>query len=236
MYGMLTDFPELRVKQLEPRLPSRMLAPLAARPSRSIWPWLLGAAVTAVLVGVAVHRMRRPDPRRRRLSSMESDASDPYKNWVQSVFLIVTGDCDYAHLDRGEARALLQEWWEIHGPRTHAETMRALADADRPDNAWDLVRYIVLARLGVAAQYMSDEESWEAIRPIAHRLQHAYSNWRPMAQAYVAARRQWRGLALDGSEDDEQMQNIISNIGRLADTRWQSLAFRSDLELDHGRG
>jgi hypothetical protein len=219
----------------DPHLSTRALAPLSRKP-RSLWPWAMGVALGAVLVGIAIHRLRAPDTRRRRLALMESDASDPYKRWVQSVFLIVSGDCDYAHLDRGEGRSLLRDWWEIHGPRTHVETMRTLADAGRPDNAWDLVRFVVLARLGVAADYMSDEESWELIRPIAHRLQHAYANWRPMAQAYLAARRQWRGLPLDGSEDDEEMEVIVANIARLHDSRWQSLPFRTDLELDHGRG
>lgn len=237
---MPTDLQDLRGKRLDstlvPELSSRALARLVGRKPRSLWPWVMGAAVAAVVVGIAVHRLRTPDPRRRQLSLMESDAQDPYKRWVQSVFLIVTGDCDYAHLGRAEARGMLRDWWEIHGPRAHADTMGSLARANRPDNAWDLVRFIVLARLGVAADYVDDEESWDMIRPVAHRLQHAYGNWRPMAQAYLAARRQWRGLALDGSEDDEEMTRIAANIDRLHDSRWQSLPFRTDLELDHGRG
>lgn len=203
---------------------------------RKIWPWLLGAAVALAVVGIATHRLRTPDPRRRMRALMEADAHDSFRRWVQSVFLVITRDCDYAYLGRAEGRAMLQDWWDIHGPRTHAQTLRSLAEASRPDNAWDLVRYILVARMGVAAGYMSSDESWEAIRPIASRLQRAYSDWRPMAQAYLLARRQWRGLALDGSEDDEEMRIIVDNIAQLHDSRWRALPFRADLELEHGRG
>jgi hypothetical protein len=216
--------------------PDRVLRAFAIRRPRSLWPWFVGAAVAAVLVGIAIHRFRTPDTRRRRLALMEHDAIDPYKRWVQSVFLIVSGDCDYAHLGRAEGRAMLRDWWEIHGPRTLDDIMGKLAAADRPDNAWDLVRFIVLARLGVAAEYLDDAESWDVIRPIASRLQAAYPSWRSMAQAYLAARRQWRGFALDGSEDDDEMDVIVSNVAQLHDSRWQSIPFRTDLELDHGRG
>ena len=203
-------------------------------PTRSTWPWLMGAAV-AVLVGYAIVRLRTPDRQRHMRGRMDDDASDPFKRWVQSVFLVVTGDCDYAHLERAEGRAMLRDWWEIHGPNTFAETLRSLANAGRPDNAWDLVRFIVLARMGVSAGYFGDDESWQAILPAASRLQHAYADWRPMAQAYLAARRQWRGLALDGSEDDDEMAGIVDNIARLHGSRWRALPFRADLELGHGR-
>lgn len=243
MHRMPIDLDTLRDRGLGPVLDAHRSRRAAAsllvrrRPlPRSTWPWLVGAAVAVVLVGIALHRLRTPDPQRHMRALMDGDASDPFKRWVQSVFLIVTGDCDYAYLGRAEGRAMLQEWWQIHGARTHADTLRALADPGRPDNAWDLVRFMVLARMGVAAGYIGDDESWHAIRPIASRLQHAYGDWRPMAQAYLAARRQWRGFALDGSEDDDEMEKIVDNISRLHDSRWRALPFRVDLELDHGRG
>jgi hypothetical protein len=244
MHRMPIDLDDLRGKRQRLLDARRVGAPLAIvelrrRPTRSTrlaWPWVMGAAVAVVLVGIALHRLRTPDPQRHRRALMDGDASDPFKRWVQSVFLIVTRDCDYAHLGRAEARSMLREWWEIHGPRTFDDALAGLTNPGRPDNAWDLVRFIVLARLGVAADYVTDDESWASIRPVASRLQHAYADWRPMARAYVAARRQWRGLALDGSEDDDEMAGIVENIARLHDSRWRSLRFRTDLELDHGRG
>jgi hypothetical protein len=63
----------------------------------------------------------------------------------------------------------LRDWWDVHGPTDHAKALRELATADRPDNAWDLVRFMVVARLGVGADYLTPDESWHCIRPVACR-------------------------------------------------------------------
>ena len=50
-----------------------------------------------------------------------------------------------------------------------------------------------------------------------------------MAQGYLLARRQSRGLAADGTEDDEAMAAIRDNIAHLHDGRWRELPYRSEL-------
>lgn len=195
-------------------------------------PWSRAAVVLlalAVVFGV-LRRFRAPDPRRLMRERLEEDAAHPLKRWVQSVFLLITRDCDYAYLRRSEARQMLDDWWDIRGEIEFRRTLDGLRSTDRPDNAWDLVRYILVARLGVGAGYWTDPESWDALRPIARRLQRAYPGWSAMAQAYVHARRQWRGLALDGSEDDEMMHWILENAARLRDERWRVIPFDADLD------
>jgi hypothetical protein len=129
----------------------------------------------------------------------------------------------------------LRDWWDVHGPTDHAKALRELATADRPDNAWDLVRFMVVSRLGVGADYLTPDESWHCIRPVACRLQAAYSGWKSMAQAYLLARRQWRGFVLDGSEDDDDMRRIIDNIVVLGDNLWMQVEFDLDLSTTEER-
>jgi len=199
-------------------------------PSAVRTPLVVLGVVLAVLVLLwVIGRLRAPDPDRVMRERLEADARDPFKRWVQSAFLIVTGNCDYGHLDRGEAIRILTRWWEVHGPVEHRRTLDSLADPGRPDNAWDLVRFVLVARLGVAAGYLDDARSWAEIRPIAARLQRAYPDWSAMAQAYVLARRQARGLAADGTEDDGAMAAIRDNIAHLHDSRWRELSFRTEL-------
>lgn len=193
------------------------------------WPIVVGTLVTATAVGIGIHRLRSPDPDRLLRERMAADARDPYKRWVQAAFMMVTGECDYGYLPRAEARRMLETWWDVHGPGDHARVLAELASSGRPDNAWDLVRFILVTRMGVGAGWIDDEESWERIRPICIRLQQAYTSWRAMAQAYLQARRQWRELALDGSEDDDEMRRIRDNISRLDDTVWQNVEFRMPL-------
>ena len=50
-----------------------------------------------------------------------------------------------------------------------------------------------------------------------------------MAQAYVVARRQWKGIAIDGSEDDDGMRRIHDNVARLRDGLWTGVDWDTPL-------
>jgi Protein of unknown function (DUF1266) len=196
-------------------------------PAVEHWPFVLAASLGAATgVWLWVRRRSAPDAR------LRADAADPYRRWVQNVFLLVTGDCDYAHLPGAEARRMLAHWWDVYGPLELHRTLRGLAATEpgASDHAWPLVRYILVSRLGVAAGMLDDDVSWDEILPVARRLQAAYPGWRAMAQAYVQARRHWRELPLDGSGDDDGMTYILDNLARLDDTRWQQLDFALELQ------
>lgn len=189
------------------------------------WPLVLALGLTAG-AGVWLWARRRPSAAAR----LQADAADPYRRWVQSAFMLVTGDCDYAHLPGAEARRSLAHWWDVYGPVELRRTLRQLAEPADRDHAWPLLRYILLSRLGVAAGMLPDDVSWDEILPVARRLQAAYPSWRAMAHAYVQARRQWRELPLDGSGDDDGMKHILDNLARLDDTRWQELDYKAELQ------
>jgi hypothetical protein len=192
-------------------------------PAVEHWPLVLALGLAA---GAGVWLwVRRPDPAAR----LHADAADPYRRWVQSAFMLVTGDCDYAHLPGAEARRSLAHWWDVYGPVELRRTLRQLSEPRDRDHAWPLLRYILLSRLGVAAGMLPVDVSWDEILPVARRLQAAYPSWRAMAQAYVQARRQWRELPLDGSGDDDGMKHILDNLARLDDTRWQALDYKAEL-------
>ncbi len=195
--------------------------------SATIEPWLFwgGASLTvAFAVALVLRHRRRPDAR------LTADAEDPYHRWVQNVFLLVTGDCDYAHLPGAEARRMLAYWWDVYGPVEHQRVLRGLRESHAHDSAWDLVRFILVSRLGVAAGMIPLEVSWAEILPVARRLQAAYPDWRAMAQSYIQARRQWRNLPLDGSADDDGMMQILENLARLDDERWREQSFDTPLQ------
>lgn len=188
------------------------------------WPLLLALGLAAAAALWLL--LRRPRSAAERL---DADACDPYRRWVQGVFLLVTGDCDHAHLPGAEARRMLAHWWDVYGPLELRRVLQRLADPSGGEHAWPLLRFILVSRLSVAAGLVADEVSWDEILPIARRLQAAYPSWRAMAQAYVRARRQWRELPLDGSADDEGMKTILDNLARLDDTRWRELDFKTPL-------
>lgn len=188
------------------------------------WAWIL-AGVALLLTFALLLRRRNPAP-----SRAETDAEDPLRRWCQAAMMLVTRDCDYGHLARGEARRMLQRWWHVHGAKELHGTLRELGNSPNPDNAWELLRFIIVARLGAAAEMIEDDEAWAMIEPIATRLQDAYDDWTAMGQAYVTARRQWQGLPLDGSEDDDTMRWITDNLQSLRADAWTEIPWDLDLE------
>ena len=191
------------------------------------WPIIVGVVVGLFLLASLVHRLRGPNRRRAAEDRMAAEAEDPCKAWVQAAFRIVTGGVDYGHLGPGDGRRMLQRWWQVHGAGEHSDTLDELATSS--ESAWDLLRFILVARMGVAAGYLDDETCWLEIRPIAVRLQRAYTSWGGLAQAYLTARRQWQDVALDGTEDDPTMQRIVANIEELRATAWTEIPY--DLEF-----
>ncbi len=190
----------------------------------------IAATVGVIALVWAVARFRAPSTAERRRMRMAADAGQSLKAWAQGAFLIVTGELDYGHLPAAEARQMLIHWWEVHGPHELRDTLGELEHPGRPDNAWDLLRFMVVMRLGCAASYVDEDDGWERIYPVARRLQAAYRDWPEMGQAYVVARRQWKGIATDGSEDDDGMRRILDNIAGLRGDLWSRLAWGAAFE------
>ncbi|MBL4682956.1 MAG: DUF1266 domain-containing protein [Nannocystaceae bacterium] len=190
----------------------------------------VAAFVGLVAVVWAIIRWRAPSAAQHRATRLASDSGQPLKAWAQGAFLVVTGDLDYGHLPPAQARQMLIHWWETHGPHELLSTLDGLENPDRPDNAWDLLRFIVVARLATAANYLSDDEAWRSIYPVARRLQASYRSWPDMTQAYVVARRQWKGAATDGSEDDGGMRRILDNIANLREGLWERVSWSMPFE------
>ncbi len=191
---------------------------------------LLLLVVGAVVVLMWLWGRWRGSSKRKAAANTDPNADDPLHRWCHCACRLVTRNSDYGHLGRGEARRMLQRWWHVHGVRELQDTLRQLSASPNPDNAWELLRFMLVARLGAAAQMLEDDESWEAITPIARRLQDAYDDWAAMGQAYVTARRQWQDLPLDGSGDDDTMEWITDNLQMLRAGAWSETPW--DLELD----
>lgn len=204
---------------------SRYVPALLIFASPSLWSVLV---VLVVVVGFGLLLRRALGPERHIRQRTQKDAEEPFKRWVQSVLFIVTRDTDYAYLNADEARRMLSEWWDILGPSEFKQTLEQLKKPAQSDSAWDLVRFMLLSRLGVAAGWISDDVSWTSMHPVVRRLRRAYPGWNAMAQAYVRARRQSQGLALDGTEDDITMRWVVDNVQRLRETTWTDIEFDAD--------
>jgi hypothetical protein len=56
---------------------------------------------------------------------------------------------------------------------------------------WDYIRYICLCRWGYAVGYISEEEAWEKIIPVAKMLQKTFDSWEDLGRNYLIGRQFW---------------------------------------------
>jgi hypothetical protein len=56
---------------------------------------------------------------------------------------------------------------------------------------WDLVRFLALCRWGFGAGYLTEQEAWDAMIPVAGILRHTFTSWRDLAENYMIGRQFW---------------------------------------------
>lgn len=66
---------------------------------------------------------------------------------------------------------------------------------DRTGLAWDWVRYIIVTGMGYSAGYLTEDEAFGLILPVAEQLQKTFSSWDEMGSNYVEGRKVWAGNA-----------------------------------------
>ncbi len=66
---------------------------------------------------------------------------------------------------------------------------------DRTGLAWDWVRYIIMAGMGHGAGFITEDEAFQLILPVATQLQKTFSSWEEMGANYVDGRKIWAGKA-----------------------------------------
>lgn len=56
---------------------------------------------------------------------------------------------------------------------------------------WDYSRYICLCRWGYLAGYLSEEQAWKKIMPVAKLIQSKFDSWHDLGQNYLIGRQFW---------------------------------------------
>lgn len=92
---------------------------------------------------------------------------------------------------------------------------------------WDFARYIAVCRWGVHAGYLTEEEAWSRIMPVARLLQKTFTSWQELAENYELGRRFWslRQTQKDGEQLNKDVQNLL--LGQFSP--WARLKWETDL-------
>jgi hypothetical protein len=92
--------------------------------------------------------------------------------------------------------------------------------------AWDLGRYVLVCGWGYRAGYLTEQEAWERIMPIARMAQKSFDSWHDFGSDYMIGRRFWSG----GSDDfNDTMSEAYSYIVADPASPWHRISWKLDL-------
>ncbi|MBN2735560.1 MAG: DUF1266 domain-containing protein [Spirochaetales bacterium] len=87
--------------------------------------------------------------------------------------------------------------------------------------AWDLARCINVTRWAYQVNFITEDEAWEIILPVAKEIQQLYTSWREFAINYVAGRMFWAASSLTENEKRDEAIEAYYRILAQTDLPWR---------------
>ncbi len=94
---------------------------------------------------------------------------------------------------------------------------------------WDLSRYICLCKWGYVLGYISEEEAWQKIIPVAKLLQSKFDSWEDLGQNYIIGRQFWsyEQTQKDGWMTEDAFHRLLDE----QSSPWNRYPWNMDLTL-----
>ena len=155
------------------------------------------------------------------LAKME-DGSGGQRAFYWEIYLKVIND------PLGSPNELYMEYGPKNGPRVHVVSVYCLHPVGKalPISAWDFGRYISVCRMGYMAGWLTEDEAWARIMPVARMLQASFSSWSDYAFDYVMGREFWQPEQLGMMYD---VREVVRQLQRPDGGLWSAVPFGSPL-------
>jgi len=114
-------------------------------------------------------------------------------------------------------RQIVLEHRDLFGPKSIA--------------AWDFGRYVALCGWGYQAGYITEDEAWRKIMPIARLTQPLFHSWKDFGSDYMIGRRFW-SLEQTNSSTGAYMEEMSQWLLESGKSPWTRIAW--DLDLGSG--
>lgn len=90
--------------------------------------------------------------------------------------------------------------------------------------AWDLGRYMNMCIWGVRAHFLTEEEAWNYLLPMARLIQKSYNSWSQFADDYVLGRTYWSAAYMqeDRSRINAALKTLLSPEGVWTNMPWSA--------------
>ena len=95
-----------------------------------------------------------------------------------------------------------------------------------PIAAWDYARYINLCDFGYRVKFLTEQEAWDRIEPMARLIQARYHSWAEFAADYIRGREFWSLAAM--RDDGPEMRKIAEHL-QGKDGLWTSIPWEESL-------
>ncbi|NCC61998.1 MAG: DUF1266 domain-containing protein [Verrucomicrobiae bacterium] len=92
---------------------------------------------------------------------------------------------------------------------------------------WDYSRYVSLCRWGYLVGYLSEEEAWGRIMPVARLLQETFDSWADLGENYLTGRRFWSAKQTEQRGDGFQV--AYEELLKSNQSPWVQLPWNLDL-------
>ena len=92
---------------------------------------------------------------------------------------------------------------------------------------WDFSRYVSLCGWGFHAGYLSEEEAWSRIMPVARLLQGTFSSWDELGENYLEGRRFW--APFKSKKNDDEMAEALHFLRWSSYSPWARLKWNMSL-------
>lgn len=93
--------------------------------------------------------------------------------------------------------------------------------------AWDFGRYINLCRWGFTSGYLTEDEAWARILPVARFLQTAFASWQAFAEDYVQGREYYSPAQM--RNNGNATRQAVTMLSMPPDGLWERIAWNESL-------
>lgn len=121
------------------------------------------------------------------------DREDPLRRFAHGLMALYQGDVgDPGYWQTEQARAQMIDGWGIPDAGALDELLQSYHDGE-VNVGFDQARIIWLSRLGSAAGFLSEAESWHHVEKAVLRVQGGYGRWSDVADAIASGIQEWFG-------------------------------------------
>lgn len=92
---------------------------------------------------------------------------------------------------------------------------------------WDYVRYVSLCGWGYVVSYLSEDEAWERIMPVARQLQGKFDSWEDLGKNYMIGRQYWS--AIQTTEQGDLFNEAFDTLHTSPSSPWKKISWDLDL-------